>query len=90
MTSEVQVFAKDKIRLNILRNVLGGMINVSFQQNNSTPQDYASQIHTDGKRVYVFGKFNISEDANEGDTITIRPIMIDAPLKITFRANANF
>lgn len=90
MTSEVQVFAKDKIRLNILRNVLGGMINVSFQQNNSLPQDYASQIHTDGKRVYVFGKFNISEDANEGDTITIRPIMIDAPLKITFRANANF
>jgi len=90
MTSEVQVFAKDKIRLNILRNVLGGMINVSFQQNNSTPQDYASQIHTDGKRVYVFGKFNISEDANEGDTITIRPIMIDTPLKVTFRANANF
>ena len=49
MTSEVQVFAKDKIRLNILRNILGGMINVSFQQNNSMPQDYASQITLMGK-----------------------------------------
>ena len=90
MTSEVQVFAKDKIKLNILQDVLGGMVNVSFQQNNGAPQDYASQIHTDGKRVYVFGKFNISEDVNEGDTITIRPIMIDAPLRIAFHANANF
>lgn len=90
MTSEVQVFAKDKIKLNILQDVLGGMVNVSFQQNNGASQDYASQIHTDGKRVYVFGKFNISEDVNEGNTITIRPIMIDAPLKIIFHANATY
>lgn len=90
MTSEVQVFAKDKIKLNILQDVLGGMVNVSFQQNNGAPQDYASQIHAEGKRVYVFGKFNISEDVNDGNTITIRPIMIDAPLKIIFHANANY
>lgn len=90
MTSEVQVFAKDKIKLNILQDVLGGMVNVSFQQNNEAPQDYASRIHADGKRVYVFGKFNVSEDVNESDTITIRPIMIDTPLKIIFHANANF
>lgn len=90
MTSDVQVFGKDKIRLNILQDVLGGLVRIGFQLNNAPAQDYSSQIHVDGKRVYVFGKFNISEDANEGDTITIRPIMIDAPLKITFQANANF
>lgn len=90
MTSEVQIFGKDKIKLNILQDILGGMIKVGFQLNNGPVQDYATEIHTDGKRVNVFGKFNISEDANEGDTITIRPIMIDTPLKITFRSNANF
>lgn len=90
MTSEVQVFAKDKIKLNILQDVLGGLVNIGLQLDNGLTQDYTTQIHADGKRVYVFGKFNISEDANDRDTVTIRPIMIDVPLKITFRANANF
>lgn len=90
MTSEVQIFGKDKIKLNILQDILGGMIKVGFQLNNGPVQDYATEIHTDGKRVNVFGKFNISEDANEGDTITIRPIMIDTPLKLTFQSNAIF
>lgn len=90
MTSDVQVFGKDKIKLNILQDVLGGLVNISFQLDNGPAQDYASQIHAEGKRVYVFGKFNISEDINDGDTITIRPIMIDTPLKISFRANANY
>lgn len=90
MTSEIQIFAKDKIKLNILQDVLAGLVNVTFQLNNGAAQDYASQIHTEGKRVNVLGKFNISEDANDGDTITIRPIMIDVPLKIAFHPNANF
>lgn len=90
MTSEVQIFGKDKIKLNILQDILGGMIKVGFQLNNGPVQDYVTEIHTDGKRVNVFGKFNISEDANEGDTITIRPIMIDTPLKLTFQSNAIF
>ena len=90
MTSDVQVFEKDKIKLNILQDVLGGLIKIGFQLNNGPAQDYASQIHVDGKRVNVYGMFNISEDAKEGDTITIRPIKIDAPLKILFHANANF
>lgn len=90
MTSEAQIFCKDRIKLNILQDILTGIVNVSFQLNNSAAQDYASQIHTDGKRVYVFGRFNISEDANDRDTITIRPIMVDTPLTITFHANADF
>lgn len=90
MTSEVQVFAKDKIKLNILQDVLDGLVNIGLQLDNDLMQDYTTQIHNDGKRVHVFGKFNISEDANDRDTVTIRPIMIDVPLKITFRANADF
>ena len=90
MTSEVQIFNKDKIVLNILQDVLGGMIGLGFQLDNGQLRDYASGIHEDGKRVYVLGKFNVSEDATDGDTITIRPIMVDTPLKIVFSPNANF
>lgn len=90
MTSDIQVFGKDKIKLNILQDVLSGMVSISFQLNNGPAQDYASQIHAEGKKVYVFGKFNISEDANDNDTITIRPIMIDSSLKISFCTKANF
>ena len=90
MTSEVQIFNKDKIRMNILQDVLGGMIGLGFQLDNGQLRDYASGIHEDGKRVYVLGKFNVSEDATDGDTITIRPIMVDTPLKIVFSPNANF
>ena len=36
------------------------------------------------------GKFNISEDPKDRDTITIRPIMVDTPLKIVFSPNAIF
>lgn len=90
MTSEFQVFSKDKIKLNILQDVLSGMINLGFQFDDGNVKDYASHIHEDGKRVFVCGKFNISEDANGGDTLTIRPIMIDGSLRISFHANANF
>lgn len=90
MTSKEQVFGKDKIRLNILHDVLGGLVNIGFQLDNGTVQDFASHIHKDEKRVYVFGKFNISEEVNNGDTLTIRPIMIDCPLRISFHANAHF
>lgn len=90
MTSEAQIYAKDKLKLNILQDVLGGLVNIGFQLSDGPVQDYASQIHADGKRVYVYGKFNISEDANEGNTITIRPIMIDTSLKITLHANKSY
>ena len=39
MTSEVQIFGKDKIKLNILQDILGGMIKVGFQLNNEPVQD---------------------------------------------------
>lgn len=87
MTSEIQFFGKDKLRLNILREVLEGKISLGFQLGSGAVQDYASAIHEEGKRVYVCGKFNLSENANDGDTITVRPIMIDQPLTVIFHAN---
>ena len=46
-------------------------------------QDYLSQIHREGSRMQVLGKFNLSEDPN-GDVLTIRPIMVSGLLKVTF------
>lgn len=89
MTSEIQVFSKDLIKLNILQEVLSGMVKLSFQLNNGTSDDFATSIHKDGKRVLIYDKFNISEDPT-GEVLTIRPIMIDSALKIMFHASAVF
>jgi len=89
MTSDIQVFTKDSIKLNILQDVLGGMIKLSLKLGDKPAEDYASSIHEDGKRVQVFGKFNISEDP-AGEVLTIRPIMVDAPLTLLLSANASF
>lgn len=90
MTSEVQIFSKDKVKLNILHDVLGGLIKLGFQLENGAVKDYATAIHEEGKRVNVLGKFNLSEDVTGGDSLTIRPIMIDAPLKILFQSTSTF
>lgn len=89
MTSEIQVFSKDLIKLNILQDVLGGMVKLAFQLNNSAAEDFATSIHKEGKRVQIYGKFNISEDP-AGEVLTIRPIMIEGSLKILFKANTSF
>ena len=89
MTSEIQVYSKDSLKLNILNDVLSGMVKLSFQLNNGNSEDYASSIHKEGKRVQVYGKFNISESPT-GDILTIRPIMIECPLKISFQTNVSF
>lgn len=86
----MQIFSKDKITLDILQDVLGGMIKLQFQVGHGPLLDYASGIHEEGKRVYVCGKFNISEDAIGGNSITIRPIMIDAPLTVLFSSGVSF
>ena len=89
MTSEIQVYSKDSLKLNILNDVLNGVVNLSFQLNDGNSEDYASSIHKEGKRVQVYGKFNISESPT-GDILTIRPIMIDCSLKILFQTNVSF
>lgn len=89
MTSEIQLFSKDLVKLNILQDALGGMVKLLFQFDNGAAEDFATSIHKEGKRVQVYGKFNISEDP-AGEVLTIRPIMIDGSLKILFQANAPF
>lgn len=86
----MQVFAKDKIKLNILQEVISGKASIAFQLDNGAPLDYLSKIHEEGKRVTVLGKFNISEDANNMDMLAIRPIMIDSQLKIIINLKGNY
>ena len=83
MTSEIELFGKDSVKLNILKELIGGDINISLSLDGGVYQDYLSQIHQDGSRMQVLGKFNLSEDPN-GDVLTIRPIMVSGLLKVTF------
>ena len=83
MTSEIELFGKDSVKLNILKELVSGDINISMSLNGGVYQDYLSQIHREGSRMQVLGKFNLSEDPN-GDVLTIRPIMVSGLLKVTF------
>ena len=83
MTSEIELFGKDSIKLNILKELVSGDINISLSQNGGVYQDYISQIHREGSRMQVLGKFNLSEDPS-GDVLTIRPIAVSGMLKVTF------
>ena len=82
-----KIYVKDSIKLNILREVMAGKIKLGFTLNNSI-QNYASDIHSDQTRVKVFGNFNISEDPT-GEVLTVRVVMIDAPLKISLTVPEN-
>ena len=83
MTSEIELFGKDSVKLNILKELVSGDINISMSLNGGVYQDYLSQIHREGSRMQVLGKFNLSENPN-GDVLTIRPIMVSGLLKVTF------
>ena len=83
MTSEIELFGKDSVKLNILKELIGGDINISLSLDGGVYQDYLSQIHQDGSRMQVLGKFNLSEDPM-GEVLTIRPIMVSSMLKVTF------
>lgn len=81
MTSEVEVFVKDSLRINALKEILDGQMSLSLKLENDRERDYSTEVHEDGKRVKVFGRFNISEDPT-GEVLTIRPVMIDGSLVI--------
>ena len=88
MTSEIELFGKDSVKLNILKELVSGDINISLSLNGGVYQDYLSQIHRDGSRMQVLGKFNLSESPS-GDLLTIRPIMVSGMLKVTFGFSGN-
>lgn len=83
MTSEIELFGKDSVKLNILKELHSGDVNISVSLNGGVYQDYLSQIHREGSRMQVLGKFNLSEDPS-GDVLTIRPIAVSGMLKVTF------
>ena len=88
MTSEIELFGKDSVKINILKELVSEDINISLSLNGGVYQDYMSQIHRDGSRMQVLGKFNLSEDPM-GEVLTIRPIMVSGMLKITFGFSGN-
>ena len=88
MTSEAELFGKDSVKLNILKELLSGDINISLSLDGSAYKDYISQIHRNGSRMQILGKFNISEDPS-GEILTFRPIMVSGILKITFGFSGN-
>ena len=70
MTSETELFGKDSIKLNILKELTEGEINISLSLGGGVYQDYLSQIHREGSRMQVLGKFNLSESTR--NTVLIR------------------
>ena len=88
MTSETELFGKDSIKLNILKELTEGEINISLSLGGGVYQDYLSQIHREGSRMQVLGKFNLSESPS-GDLLTIRPIEVSDVLKVTFGFSGN-
>lgn len=80
MIFETEVFVRDTIRLNILKELLAGSVSLAVQLNDGTIENYAAQIHSDTGRVKVYGNFNMSESI-DGEILTIRPIAVDRALK---------
>ena len=83
MTSDTELFGRDSVKLNILKELKSGNISISLAQDGGEAQDYISRIRREGSRVQVFGKFNISEDPS-GEVLTIRPITVSGALRVTF------
>ena len=44
MTSEIELFGKDSVRLNILKDITDGKINISIALDDGEYQDYFSSI----------------------------------------------
>lgn len=88
MISEIDVFSKDFVRMNILDVVLSGTAEMNMELNNDGSKSYANDIHNERSRVQVFGRFNLSEDLNN-NIIAIRPVVVEASLRIRFLIKEN-
>lgn len=89
VNSEVTLSGKDSLKLNILREILGGQIGLKMKLDTDAAQDYAAEIRREGSRMCVYGGFNLSEDPSDG-ILTIRPAAAGHTLKIAFRYAAPF
>lgn len=89
MSFETQIQKNDRIRLNILSEVLSGLIHLDFALDDAPGTDYASGIHSSDRTVNVLGKFNLREDP-AANSIIIRHVAVEGRLKLTFRAAQAF
>lgn len=81
MISESEIFVRDTVKINILKEINTQTVKLAFRLNDGTIEDYLAQIHNENSRVRVYSNFNISESP-DGTTITVRPIAVENRLKI--------
>ena len=81
MISEMTVYCKDSLKMNVLREVLAGEMNLTFRTDGERAEDYASSLHREDSRMRVYGKFNLSEDP-AGEVLTVRPVAVKTGLRI--------
>ena len=77
---ETELFVRDTIRINILKELMAGSATLAVQLNDGEIENYATQIHNDMGRVRVYGNFNMAESI-DGEILTIRPISVDRVMK---------
>ena len=80
-----EISQNDSIKLNFLRDILDGKIELAFQLDGAQSEDYAGSVRSEqsGGRLKVYGNFNISEDPS-GEVLSVRVVMIEKSLKIKF------
>ena len=81
MISEMTVYCRDSLKMNVLREVLAGEMTLTFRMDGERAEDYASSLHREDSRMRVYGKFNLSEDPT-GEVLTVRPVAAQAGLRI--------
>lgn len=81
MISEMTVYCRDSLKMNVLREVLAGEMTLTFRMDGERAEDYASSLHREDSRMRVYGKFNLSEDPT-GQVLTVRPVAAQAGLRI--------
>ncbi len=77
---EIELFVRDTIRINVLKELMAGSATLAVQLNDGEIENYATQIHNDMGRVRVYGNFNMAESI-DGEVLTIRPISVDRVMK---------
>lgn len=91
MTTKLEIFKKDLIKINIYKEViLNRTVSLDFfLENNTDSNDYMTYIHNDDIVVNRYGCFSISEDKN-GGFINIRPALVKMNLKIIINKTQEF
>ena len=59
MIFETELFVRDTLRINILKELVAGSATLAVQLNEGEIENYATQIHSDTGRVKVYGNFNM-------------------------------